>query len=140
MTALASLLALVSVSLSSLSMPWLGLWLAGLLVISVLGYLSFKSQPNLHWQVVRGQCFLLDGQGLEGSGASGVGASRHPVILERGWQLSPWLVQLRYRRQGQKRWHWQLVWPDSATPETRRLLRSHEAFGRAGTDFHDESS
>ena len=134
----ATLLALAGVGLSSLTSPWLVLWLFSLLLISSLGVVKLISQSNLYFQVVRGECSLLDNpsgaddQKMAGKSHQLVNGlsygGRRPVELERGWQLSPWLLQLRYRLRGQRRWRSLLVWPDSASSETRRLLRSHEVF------------
>lgn len=141
--AVATLLAMTGVGLSSLALPWLPLWLFGLLLISSSGVLKLLFQPTLYFLVVRGECYLLDKpsagnqelfDGSDGMANAFIHGNRRSAVLERGWQLSPWLLQVRYRLQGQRRWRSLLVWPDSATSETRRLLRSNEVFGRIASE------
>jgi len=43
--------------------------------------------------------------------------------IEGRWSLFPWLILIRYRVPG-RRWTSRLLWPDSADPESLRVLRA----------------
>lgn len=136
---LASVLALLSLGLSAVAGLWFGAAIALILVVSAWGYRTLISQPALIWQVLGTECFRLNGTDsslLAGPKAAVVPAdllclaqpTRQPIQIRRSWHLATWLLQLHYRDSGQRRWRSVLVWPDSACAETRRILRSHEAF------------
>jgi hypothetical protein len=136
---LASVLALLSLGLSAVTGLWFGAAITLILVVSAWGYRTLISQPTLIWQVLGSECFRWnnsDSSITADPKASAVPAdsprspqpARQPMQIRRSWHLSTWLLQLHYRDSGQRRWRSVLVWPDSACPETRRILRSHEAF------------
>lgn len=118
--ALATFLAALSVSLSAVPLLWSVTGLVVIALVSWCGYRALKRQRGLCFQLLGGEVFLL---------VDRAHPSRIPVEVRRSWHLASWLLQLQYRPQGQRRWQTVLIWPDSASAETRRLLRAHEAFG-----------
>lgn len=117
---LATGLAALSVCLSAVPPGWGGVLLAAIVMLSVRGWQAWRRQPQLRF-CLSGERVFLCGENVD--------EPPRPVAVRRSWHLSVWLLQLQYREPGQRRWCSLLVWPDSASAETRRILRSHEAFG-----------
>lgn len=121
---LATALAALSVSLSAVPAVWTGAALVAILILGGWGWLSWRRQPKLRFFLSGEQVLLLAENACEPA---------RQVTVRRTWHLSVWLLQLQYREPGQHRWHSILVWPDSASEETRRILRSHEGFAAVRT-------
>ncbi|GAB3105930.1 hypothetical protein G8770_08395 [Aestuariicella hydrocarbonica] len=155
---LMSCLALAAGCLSALAGLGLLIWCLLVLLLAAWGYRYLARNPVGSWLIdARGLSMAqgaatqmrVDGEsarcgfaGIQGRAdadpllAAGMGGRqtakavpRLRLEVVRGWQLAPWWLQLHYRAQGQRRWRSLLLWPDSASPEALRLLRSEDFSG-----------